>query len=66
MANLLAPIPLIRLFGGMRLQLEAIDATTGAPVSGVTVTQVAIYGRAVEDDGSGAPLWEMYLTPQDF
>jgi hypothetical protein len=65
MADLVAPLPLIRLYGGMTLRLEAIDATTGAPVSGVVVSDVAIYGAAVEDDGSSAPLWTMYLTPQD-
>lgn len=65
MADLLAPLPLIRLYGGMTLRLEAIDATTGAPVAGVEVTDVAIYGHPLDADGSGAPLWEMYLLPRD-
>jgi hypothetical protein len=64
-ADLIAPLPIIRLFGGMTLRLEAIDATTGAAVAGVRVADVAIYGRAIESDGEGAPLWEMFLTPID-
>jgi hypothetical protein len=65
MADLIAPLPLIRLYGGMTIRLEAIDPTTGAPVAGVAVSDVAIYGRPLDDDGSGAPLWTMYLSPQD-
>jgi hypothetical protein len=64
-ADLIAPLPLIRLYGGMTLRLEAINASTGLPVAGVAVSDVAIYGHALDQDGGGAPLWEMYLTPQD-
>jgi hypothetical protein len=49
----------------MTIRLEAIDATTGDPVAGVAVADVAIYGGGLDSDGTGAPLWEMYLTPQD-
>lgn len=65
MADLVAPLPLIRVYGGMEVRLEAIDPTTGDPVAGVAVSDVAIYGRALDDDDTGAPLWTMYLTPQD-
>jgi hypothetical protein len=65
LADLIAPLPIIRLYGGMTIKLEAIDATTGDPVAGVAVTDVAIYGQGLDSDGSGAPLWEMFLTPQD-
>jgi hypothetical protein len=49
----------------MIIRLEAIDATTGAPVADVAVQDVAIYGTGLDSDGGGAPLWEMFLTPQD-
>lgn len=65
MADLIAPLPIVRIYGGMTLRLEAIDATTGNPVAGVVVTDVAIYGHALDGDGEGAPLWELYLLPRD-
>lgn len=42
--QLLAPMPLITLDAGCTLTLEAIDPDTGAAVTGVTVSAVAIYG----------------------
>lgn len=39
-----ADMPELDLPGGSYFQLEAIDPSTGAAVTGVTVTDVAIYG----------------------
>lgn len=65
MADLLAPLPLMRAYGGMEIRLEAIDATTGAAVSGVTVSDVAIYGRSLDESGDELPLYTAFLSPQD-
>lgn len=65
MADLVGPLPLIRLYGGMTIRLEAIDATTGDPVAGVAVSDVVIYGRPLDTDELGQPLWSVYLSPQD-
>lgn len=46
--TLKASIPAIRLVPGMELRLEAIDASSGAAVSGVKATRWAIYG---DDEG---------------
>lgn len=40
---LLAPIPIYTLEAGNTITVEAIDPTTGAAVTGVTVSQVTIY-----------------------
>jgi hypothetical protein len=40
----IAPLPLITLDAGCTVTLEAIDPDTGAAVTGVIVSQVAIYG----------------------
>ncbi len=42
--QLIGPLPQVTLDAGCTITLEAIHALTGAPVSGVTVSQVAIYG----------------------
>jgi hypothetical protein len=54
-------MPPLVLDAGCVIRFEAINATTGAPVANVAVTDVAIYGthdrttgQAVED---AAPLW---------
>ena len=65
MADLIAPLPVIRLYGGMTIKLEAIDATTGNPVAGVAVSDVAIYGQGLDGSGDDAPLFQTFLTPQD-
>ena len=41
--TLVAGIPQLALDGGMSIVFEAIDPTTGAAVSGVVVSNVAIY-----------------------
>ena len=59
-------MPLVRVYGGMKIKLEAINPTTGAPVGGVTVSQVAIYGRNISDDADeDVPLYDSFLTPLD-
>lgn len=40
---LIAPLALMTLDAGCTITLEAIDPTTGAAVTGVTVSQAAIY-----------------------
>ena len=65
MADLIAPLPIIRLYGGMVLKLEAISPTTGAPVAGVTVEEVAIYGRSLTTGAEDEPLLPVYLLSQD-
>jgi hypothetical protein len=42
-AQLVASLPPLTLDAGCTITVEAIDATTGAAVSGVTVSQVTIY-----------------------
>ena len=37
-------LPPLPIAGGMQLKLEAINPTTGAAVTGVTVTDWSIYG----------------------
>ena len=49
----------------MTIKLEAIDATTGNPVAGVAVSDVAIYGQGLDGSGDDAPLFQTFLTPQD-
>lgn len=65
MADLIAPLPLIRLYGGMVIKLEAIDPTTGATVAGVTVADVTIYGRELDGGDDAGGTWPLFLTPQD-
>ena len=40
-------MPWIELPGGFVLQLEAVSPTTGAAITGVTVSDVAVYGQAL-------------------
>lgn len=44
------------LIGGMSIVLEAIDPTTGAAVSGVVLTNVAIYCETASGDLVSLPL----------
>lgn len=50
MGEQIAPLPRATLSNGMTIAFEAIDPTTGAAVTGVTVTNVAVY----DDGGSDA------------
>jgi hypothetical protein len=45
---IIAPLPIIDLGPGVQVVLEAIDASTGATVAGVVITDATLYGRAVE------------------
>lgn len=65
MAPLLAPLPIIDVMPGAFIALEAIDPTTGAPVAGVAVVDVTIYGDAIEGADLSAPIDSMYLLPTD-
>lgn len=42
--TLMAPVGELPLLSGTRLVLEAISPTTGAAITGATVSQVVIYG----------------------
>jgi hypothetical protein len=55
-AELLSPLAEATLVGGFMVKLEAIDPTTGAAVTGVTVTRFALYGDTMSgtDDGGGS------------
>lgn len=44
-SELIAPLPRLTLSNGMTIAFEAIDPATGLAVSGVKVSQVAIYGE---------------------
>lgn len=48
--SLMAPLPDLTLEGGMIVQLEAIDPTTGLAVAGVKVKAIAIYGPSSSPD----------------
>lgn len=43
--QLIAPLPFVTLDTGCTVTIEAIDPLTGAAVTGVTVSQVAIYAN---------------------
>jgi hypothetical protein len=43
-SQLIAPLPFFTLDAGCTITVEAIDPATGAAVTGVVVSQVAIYG----------------------
>jgi hypothetical protein len=48
-------MPIIQLDAGCTVTLEALDPTTDAAVSGVTLSNVTIYARAA-NPGKGPPL----------
>lgn len=56
--NLMAPLARTPLTAGCRIVMEAVDPTTGAAVSGVTVSQVVISGVPFNagDDDAGSTL----------
>lgn len=55
MAELLATLAPLTLIGGMEVRFEAIDATTGAAVAGVVVTDIAIFSEAGTAELSPSP-----------
>lgn len=52
----LAALPEVTLDAGCTVTFEALDAATGATVTGVVVSNAALYGVNVTDDGSAEPL----------
>jgi hypothetical protein len=61
--TLQAPAPNLPLKAGMQLRLVAVDPTTGANVTGVTISEWAIYG---DDESEGlaedvVPLYSLEL-----
>lgn len=49
MADQTAPMPVLELSNNATIRLEAIDPTTGGPVSGVVVTNVAVSAIDLSD-----------------
>jgi hypothetical protein len=45
--QLIAPLPFLTLEAGATITVEAVNPTTGAAVSGVTVSNVALYAANV-------------------
>lgn len=45
--QLMAPLPKLILGPGCSIIMEALDPTTGAPIAGVTVSGLSIYGDDV-------------------
>lgn len=65
MAELLSTLAEATLNGGMSIVFEAIDPTTGAVVTGVVVSQVAVLAETVDAGLDGQvplddaePLWQ--------
>lgn len=52
-SQLIAPLPPLTLDAGCTVTVEAINPTTGAAVSGVTVSQVTLYAYT---DAAPVPL----------
>ena len=57
--------PGLELVGGNYLRLEAIDPVTGAAVTGVTVSSIAVYGVNLKGYGEGEtiPVGPFRLVP---
>lgn len=53
MAELLATMPVLPLTPGCVVRFEAIDPTTGVPVSGVTVSLATIFATDLTGDETG-------------
>lgn len=60
---LIAGIPALELTPGMSVVFEAVDATTGAAVTGVTVTAVAIYGLDLRGASGNLAVGPFMLVP---
>lgn len=50
----LASLPEVTLDNGCTVTFEALDPTTGATITGVVVSNGALYGVNVTDDSAGA------------
>lgn len=61
MAELISNLADVPLTGGMQVAFEAIDPTSGAAVTGVKVSAVAIYGET--DNVSAADSGTDVLSP---
>jgi hypothetical protein len=59
-SQLLAPIPIYTLDAGCTITVEAISPTTGAAVTGVTVSNVTIYADNVVNDATVIERSPMY------
>lgn len=64
-APLEAPLPLIKLYAGMIVRLEAFDPSTGAAVAGVTVGNVAIYGEGLDSSTVDTSELAVWLQPRE-
>lgn len=58
-----APFALLQLVGGMYFRFEAISPTTGAAITGVTVSDIAIYGQDLSDQPFELEGGSFILTP---
>lgn len=65
--QLIGPMPSLDLDTGMSITFEAINASTGAAVSGVTVSSATIYVRSELEDlaGSEATVLPTYVAIGD-
>jgi hypothetical protein len=61
--ELQATMPTVVLDSGCQIVLVAISPTTGAPVSGVTVDRIAIYGDDVSDDAGSSSTAAVPVEP---
>ena len=61
-----APAPLVDLPGGVTIKFEAISPTTGAAVSGVTVSNAAVTAVQTNpiDDSAPVPILPPLLADQ--
>lgn len=60
--QLLAPLPPLTLKTGCIITVEAIHPTTGAAITGVTVSQVALYASNVTPGETFEEAYDSYLT----
>lgn len=54
-AQLIGPLPEVTLSSGCTVTFEAIDPNSGATVTGVTVSQAALWGVNLTEDAAVPP-----------
>ncbi len=61
--TLMAPCPQLPLPAGSIIRLQAVDPSTGAAVSGVTVSNVVVYGENLVAGAGGTGSGPYMLVP---